>query len=163
MATDTTPFKSSRQQENPLPTGDSFFALLTYLPRQEIDEIEDAFKLAEEEHGDAKRRSGEPFICHPLTVASYLAEYFADSPTLIAALLHDVAEDAEVTVRDIEHRYGSEVSRIVDGVTKFDKVTGEAKLGKKLSKAELTTATHYKLFKTMENDLRVGLVKIFDR
>ncbi|MEM9773471.1 MAG: HD domain-containing protein [Chloroflexota bacterium] len=163
MATDTAPFDNSSSQDILLPTGESFFALLTYLPRQEIEEVEDAFKLAEEEHGDAKRKSGEPFICHPLTVASYLAEYYADSPTLIAALLHDVAEDAEVTVRDIEHRYGSEVSRIVDGVTKFDKVTGEAKLGKKLSKQELATATHYKLFKTMENDLRVGLVKIFDR
>lgn len=163
MATDSAPFNKSNSQDILLPTGESFFGLLTYLPRQEVEEIEDAFKLAEKEHGDAKRKSGEPFICHPLTVASYLAEYYADTPTLIAALLHDVAEDAEVTVRDIEHRYGSEVSRIVDGVTKFDKVTGEAKLGKKLSKQELTTATHYKLFKTMENDLRVGVVKVFDR
>ncbi len=149
--------------ENISENGEEFFALLTYIPRQDLEEIEDAFQLAKEEHAGLKRKSGEPFICHPLTVASYLAEYFADTPTLIAALLHDVAEDAEVTVQDIEHRYGSEVRRIVDGVTKFDKVTGEARLGRKLTKQELTTATHYKLFETMTADVRVGVVKIFDR
>lgn len=148
---------------DPTPDGESFFALLSYLPRQDIDEIQDAFELARDEHGDTRRKSGELFICHPLTIASYLAEYYADSPTLIAALLHDVAEDADVTVQDITHRYGSEVGRIVQGVTKFDKVTGRAKLGRELSKKELNTATHYKLFETMMSDVRVGIVKVFDR
>ena len=137
--------------------------MLTYLPRQDLEEIQEAFKLAEEEHAGLTRKSGEPFICHPLTVASYLADYYADTPTLIAALLHDVAEDADVSVQDIEHRFGSEVRRIVDGVTKFDKVTGRARLGRELTKQELTTATHYKLFETMTADVRVGVVKIFDR
>ena len=149
--------------DDPLPDGEEFFAMLSYLPRQDIDEIRDAFELAREEHGETRRRSGEYFICHPLTIASYLAEYYADAPTLIAALLHDVAEDAEVTVQDITHRYGSEVGRIVQGVTKFDKVTGKAKLGRELSKQELNTATHSKLFETMMSDVRVGIVKIFDR
>ncbi|MFT7585794.1 MAG: guanosine-3',5'-bis(diphosphate) 3'-pyrophosphohydrolase [Cellvibrionaceae bacterium] len=149
--------------EDSLPDGETLFSMLSYLPRQDIDEIRDAFELARKEHGDARRKSGEPFICHPLTIASYLAEYYADSPTLIAALLHDVAEDADVTIQDITHQYGSEVGRIVEGVTKFDKVTGQARLGRELSKQELNTATHYKLFETMMSDVRVGIVKIFDR
>ena len=142
---------------------DTFLSQLSYLPHTEAIDVKRAFDLARLEHGEERRKSGELFFTHPVTVASYLADYHADSPTLIAALLHDVAEDTTVSVKEIENRFGPEVAHIVNGVTKFDRVTAKARLGRELSKAELQRATLYKLFETMAADLRVGVVKIFDR
>ena len=75
-----------------------------YLNDVDKEQVRKAFKLARHEHGDARRRSGELFFTHPLTVAYYLAEYALDAPTLIAALLHDVAEDTKVTIEEIEEQ-----------------------------------------------------------
>ncbi len=146
------------------PDGQEFFAhLASYLPVEERQNVQRAFELARHEHGDERRLSGELFFTHPLTVATYLAEYYVDAPTLIAALLHDVAEDTSVSVREIEDQFGQEVGRIVDGLTKFDRVTAKAKLGRELSADEVKSATLYKLFEMMTTDVRVGVVKIFDR
>ncbi|MDJ0757214.1 MAG: HD domain-containing protein [Ardenticatenaceae bacterium] len=146
------------------PDGHTFFEhLATYLPLEERKNVKQAFDLARREHGDDRRKSGELFFTHPLTVASYLAEYFVDAPALIAALLHDVAEDTSVSIQEITEQFGLDVGRIVDGLTKFDRVTAKAKLGRELSATEVKSATIYKLFEMMSIDVRVGIVKIFDR
>lgn len=144
--------------------GEELFAqVATYLPLEDRQRVRDAFEMARREHGNERRKSGELFFTHPLTVAYYLAQYYADAPALIAALLHDVAEDTSVSIKELERQFGVEVGRIVDGLTKFDRVTAKAKLGRDLTPSELQEATHYKLFETMTGDMRVGIVKIFDR
>lgn len=145
------------------PEGHEFLVIITYLSVDDIARVKDAVAWAREAHGEEKRKSGELFFFHPLTVAYYLAEYEADAPTLIAALLHDVAEDTTISIEEIEARFGEEVAKLVDGLTKFDKLTAEAQLGRHLTAEELKNATHYKLFDTMINDYRIGIIKIFDR
>lgn len=146
------------------PNGEEFFAQISsYLSIEDRARVRQAFELARKEHGDVRRKSGELFFTHPLTVAYYLAEYYADAPALIAALLHDVAEDTSVSVGEIQAQFGEEVSLIVDGLTKFDRVTAKAKLGRELSPDEVKEATLYKLFDMMTEDVRVGIIKIFDR
>ena len=146
------------------PEGHQFFnQIATYLSLPDRQRVREAFELARREHGDERRLSGELFFTHPLTVAHYLAEYYGDAPTLIAALLHDVAEDTSVSVQEIERQFGEEVGRLVDGLTKFDRVTAKAKLGRELSPQEVKSATHFKLFEMMTGDVRIGIIKIFDR
>lgn len=146
------------------PDGEQFFAqVASYLNLEDRQRVREAFELARREHGNDRRKSGELFFTHPLTVAHYLAEYFAEAPVLIAALLHDVAEDTSVSVQEIEMLFGTDVGRIVGGLTKFDRVTAKAKLGRDLRPEELLEATHYRLLDTFKDDLRVGIVKIFDR
>ncbi|MCA9992866.1 MAG: bifunctional (p)ppGpp synthetase/guanosine-3',5'-bis(diphosphate) 3'-pyrophosphohydrolase, partial [Anaerolineales bacterium] len=85
------------------PDGQEFFALIaTYLTKADQAQVRDAFLLAREAHGQERRKSGELFFTHPLTIAYYLAEYSLDAPTLIAALLHDVVEDTRVSIAEIE-------------------------------------------------------------
>jgi GTP diphosphokinase / guanosine-3',5'-bis(diphosphate) 3'-diphosphatase len=146
------------------PSGDAFFAqIATYLSLEDRRWVRSAFEFAKREHGDDRRKSGELFFTHPLTVAFYLSEYYVDAPTLIAALLHDVAEDTRVSVAEIEAEFGREVAKIVDGLTKFDKVAGQAEWGRDLTADEMKNATLHKLFAMMVSDVRVGIVKIFDR
>ena len=146
------------------PSGKAFFEkVATYLPLKDRKNVELAFEMARREHGEDRRKSGELFFTHPLTVASYLADYYLDASALIAALLHDVAEDTSVSVEEITIQFGPDVGRIVDGLTKFDEVTAKAKLGRELSAEEVKTATIYKLLEMMTADMRVGIVKIFDR
>ena len=85
--------------------------------------IDRAFAVADKAHSGVKRRSGEPYITHPLSVASLLAELGLDSESIAAALLHDVVEDTDVTKGDIESQFGSEVANLVDGVTKLGQIT----------------------------------------
>lgn len=146
------------------PDGQVFFAqIATYLSLEDRKRVRDAFDLARREHGDVCRLSGELFFTHPLTVAYYLSEHYVDASALIAALLHDVAEDTSVSVAEIEAQFGLEVGKIVDGLTKFDRVTAQAELGRKLTADEVKDATLRKLFGMMANDVRVGIVKVFDR
>lgn len=146
------------------PDGQIFFAqIATYLTLEDRKRVHEAFEVARREHGEDCRMSGELFFTHPLTVAYYLAEYYVDAPTIIAALLHDVAEDTSVSVTEIEAQFGPEVAQIVDGLTKFDRVTAQAELGRKLTANEIKDATLRKLFGMMANDVRVGIVKVFDR
>lgn len=142
--------------------GAEFFSLIaTYLTAEDQDFVRRGFELAHREHGDVRRNSGEPYIIHPLTIAYFLAEYEFDAPTLVAALLHDVAEDTTITIADITEQFGEEVGRLVDGVTKFEAATDDS--DKTLSKKELTNETLRKLFEVMVDDVRVGIIKIFDR
>lgn len=145
------------------PDGAAFFELIdSYLGPEERSVVREAFELAREEHGSELRRSGEPFFTHPLTIAYYLAQYHMDAPTLVAALLHDVVEDTRVSVSEINERFGQEVARLVDGLTKFEAVADDAPV-QTLSREEVRDATLHKLFDVMTDDVRVGIIKIFDR
>ncbi|GAB4156992.1 MAG: bifunctional (p)ppGpp synthetase/guanosine-3',5'-bis(diphosphate) 3'-pyrophosphohydrolase [Candidatus Promineifilaceae bacterium] len=151
------------------PDGLPFFELTdTYLDAAGREMVRRAFQLAQREHGSARRKSGELFFTHPLTVAYYLAEYRLDAPALVAALLHDIAEDTRVSIAQIEAEFGREVSLLVDGVTKLKDVTvgvlqGEAARGKQLSSQQVQEASLHKLFGHTTADVRVVLIKIFDR
>lgn len=133
----------------------------TYLPPEGRELVTRAFDFARQHHGDERRMSGELFITHPLTIAYYLAEYQLDAPALAAALLHDVAEDTLVSMEEIRDLFGEEVAHLVDGLTKFKVVTTGA--AQQLGPEAVHDATLRKLFQTMTGDLRVGVIKLFDR
>ena len=92
-----------------------------YHPSDDISLIEKAYNIASEAHRDQFRRSGEPYIIHPLSVAIILAELQLDKESIVAGLLHDVVEDTTLTNEEIEKEFGSDVALIVDGVTKLEK------------------------------------------
>src|SRR5262245_51922202 len=93
-----------------------------YLTPADVEAIRRAFEFARDAHEGQIRESGDPYITHPLAVAETIAELQLDAGTIVAALLHDVAEDTAISIQDIETRFGSEVARLVDGVTKLSKV-----------------------------------------
>ena len=145
------------------PDGAIFFELInSYLSVEDRHYVREAFELARQEHGDERRKSGELFFTHPLTIAYYLARYQMDAAALVAALLHDVVEDTRVSVDEIKARFGNEVGHLVDGLTKFEAVADDA-AGNKLSQEEVSDATLHKLFGVMTEDVRVGIIKLFDR
>ena len=118
--------------------------------------IEQAFELARVAHAEQVRRSGEPYITHPLGVALILADLGLDDVTIAAALLHDAVEDTSVTVEQIETELGREVAAIVDGVTKLDRLQFD-------SKEAQQAATLRKMLVAMAKDIRVLLIKLADR
>ena len=118
--------------------------------------INEAFIFANEGHKNQKRKSGEPYITHPLQVAIYLSEINLDVETIIAALLHDLIEDTEITYEDIETKFGKEVADIVDGVTKLDKI-------KYNSTEEAKADAIRKMVIAMSKDIRVLILKLADR
>src|SRR6266508_3876944 len=123
-------------------------------PRADLAMLRRAYDVAELLHREQLRYSGEPFITHPLAVAGILAELGVDTTTLVAALLHDTVEDTAYTLEQARDDFGEEVARLVDGVTKLDKVRlGEA--------AEAETIR--KLILAMAQDLRVLVIKLADR
>ncbi|MFN2135190.1 MAG: RelA/SpoT family protein [Candidatus Promineifilaceae bacterium] len=145
-------------------TREQFFACVEeYLSHDDIGRVEEAYAFAERMHGDQLRKSGEPFFTHPLTVALYLASYRLDASALMAALLHDVAEDASVPLSEIADRFGSEVANLVGGVTKLKDVSAGVAKGRQLSKQEIQDLSTQKLFREMGNDVRVVIIKLFDR
>ena len=118
--------------------------------------IEHAFDLARDAHRDQVRRSGEPYIAHPLGVAMILADLGLDDVTIAAALLHDAVEDTSVTLEQIEEQLGGDVATIVDGVTKLDRLQFD-------SKEAQQAATLRKMLVAMAKDIRVLLIKLADR
>ena len=90
-----------------------------YHPSTDISMIEKAYRIAYEAHKDQYRKSGEPYIIHPLCVAIILADLELDKETIVAGLLHDVVEDTDVTLEDIEREYGPTIARIIDGLNKI--------------------------------------------
>ena len=117
--------------------------------------ITKAYEYAAEKHKDQKRKSGEPYIIHPLNVAYIVAELGLDEETICAALLHDVVEDTEATYEDISNEFGEKIAEIVEGVTKLSRV---------FETTEEKQAENYKkLFLAMEKDIRVILLKLADR
>ena len=137
-----------------------FKRIQSYLSVEHCDAVRAAFELARREHGDQRRKSGELFFIHPLTIAYYLAEYQLDYQALIAALLHDVAEDTNYTVANIELAFGQEVARLVDGVTKFKGAASSKNGQRPFSKED---ATLHKLLNATTTDVRAVIIKLFDR
>jgi GTP diphosphokinase / guanosine-3',5'-bis(diphosphate) 3'-diphosphatase len=144
--------------------GLEFFTLIeTYLGSHERCRVREAFDLARQEHGDQQRKSGEPFFIHPLTVAYYLAEFRLDAAALMAALLHDAAEDTRLSISEIEQRFGGEVARLVDGVTKLQAISAGVTRSGRPAAESMRDATLHKLFEVMLTDVRVVIIKLFDR
>lgn len=143
---------------------EQLFALITsYLNEADRLQVMKAFEFARREHGNQRRQSGELFFTHPVTVASYLAQFRLDADAVSAALLHDIAEDTRVSLEEIAAEFGRDVAQLVDGVTKLKEVTRGVAQGKKLSAEELQQATLQKLFGAMTGDVRTVIIKLFDR
>ena len=132
--------------------------LQTYHPAaKNSKKIRRAFETAKAAHAGQVRKSGEPFIIHPLEVAIILSELRLDKETLIAALLHDVVEDTLLTTEDIKNEFGEEVMFLVDGVTKLSKMSSS------VSKAEMKLESFRKLIMAAAADIRVIIIKLADR
>ena len=125
--------------------------------RKKVEIIEKAYKFAREAHKGVRRRSGEPYIMHPITVAQIVSQEIGlGSTSICAALLHDVVEDTEYTTEDIEAMFGKKIAQIVDGLTK---ISG----GIFGSQASAQAENFRKLLLTMSDDIRVILIKMADR
>ena len=132
-------------------------SVLKYLPSTDISMIEKACKVASEAHEGQKRKSGEPYIIHPLCVAIILADLELDKETIVAGLLHDAVEDTWMTYEEVEKEFGSEVALLVDGVTKLGQLSYSA------DKVEVQAENLRKMFLAMAKDIRVILIKLADR
>ncbi|MBR0085246.1 MAG: bifunctional (p)ppGpp synthetase/guanosine-3',5'-bis(diphosphate) 3'-pyrophosphohydrolase [Lachnospiraceae bacterium] len=128
-----------------------------YHPSDDLSLIEKAYEVAKKAHGGQLRKSGEPYIIHPLCVALILADLELDKETIIGGLLHDVVEDTEVTDPQIAEEFGDEVALIVDGVTKLGKMSYKA------DKIEMQAENLRKMFLAMAKDIRVIMIKLADR
>ena len=128
-----------------------------YHPSTDISMIEKAYKIAYEAHEGQKRKSGEPYIIHPLCVAIILADLELDKETIVAGLLHDVVEDTVMTTEEITKEFGAEVALLVDGVTKLGQLSYSA------DKVEVQAENLRKMFLAMAKDIRVILIKLADR
>ena len=128
-----------------------------YHPSDDITMIEKAYKIATEAHKDQKRKSGEPYIIHPLCVAIILADLEMDKETIEAGLLHDVVEDTVMSLEDLTKEFGSEVSFLVDGVTKLTQLNWDN------DKVEIQAENLRKMFLAMAKDIRVIIIKLADR
>ena len=128
-----------------------------YHPSTDLSDIEKAYKIAKQAHEGQLRKSGEPYIIHPLCVAIILAELELDKETIVAGLLHDVVEDTVMTSEDVTREFGAEVALLVDGVTKL------TQLNYQHDKIEVQAENLRKMFLAMAKDIRVILIKLADR
>lgn len=128
-----------------------------YHPSDDFSMIEKAYHVADEAHKDQKRKSGEPYIIHPLCVAIILAELEMDKETIAAGLLHDVIEDTPVTKEELSREFNPEVALLVDGVTKL------TQLNLSQDKIEIQAENLRKMFLAMAKDIRVIIIKLADR
>ncbi len=154
----TPKIKSPDEYDNPTELYEKLIATIKkYHPSDDITMIEKAYKIADEAHKEQKRRSGEPYIIHPLSVAIILAEYELDKETIVAGILHDVVEDTVMTLEQLTEMFGAEVALLVDGVTKLTKISYSA------DKIEIQAENLRKMFLAMGKDIRVILIKLADR
>jgi guanosine-3',5'-bis(diphosphate) 3'-pyrophosphohydrolase len=130
--------------------------LETYLPPDQIERVQEAYDLAFRAHDGQRRRSGEPYITHPVAVADLLADLHLDAETMIAAILHDVMEDTQIAKEEITSRFGQDVADLVDGVSKLDQIQFR-------SRAEAQAESFRKMLLAMVRDIRVIMVKLADR
>ena len=130
--------------------------LASYLPGKQIEQIAEAYKFGLAAHEGQTRKTGEPYITHPVAVAQELAEMHLDSEAIMAAILHDTVEDTAATLEEIEEQFGNEVALLVDGVSKLDQIQFH-------SRAEAQAESFRKMMLAMIEDIRVILVKLADR
>jgi GTP diphosphokinase / guanosine-3',5'-bis(diphosphate) 3'-diphosphatase len=131
-----------------------------YLPPDKVSLVQDAYNFSFEAHQGQLRLSGEPYIEHPLQVALTLSELQLDASSIIAALLHDVVENCSIPIIDIETRYGSEVAKLVDGVTRLGKISWA---GEDIARRESQAKNLRKMLVAMAEDIRVVFIKLADR
>ena len=131
-------------------------AKLDYLEPNEIQQVRAAYKVADAAHSGQFRKSGEPYITHPITVTAQCAEWKLDTPALMAALLHDTMEDCGINKSDLAEQFGAQVAELVDGLTKLDKMRFS-------SRQENQAESFRKMLLAMARDVRVILIKLADR
>jgi len=130
--------------------------LETYLSHEDVERVQAAYDFAYQAHEGQRRRSGEPYITHPVAVADLLADLRLDAQTMIAAILHDVMEDTPTLKEEITTRFGTEVAELVDGVSKLDQIQFK-------SRREAQAESFRKMLLAMVRDIRVIMVKLADR
>ncbi|SHJ34440.1 RelA/SpoT family protein [Hespellia stercorisuis] len=128
-----------------------------YHPSADISMLDKAYKIASEAHAEQKRKSGEPYIIHPLWVGIILADLEMDKETIVAGMLHDAVEDTTMTLDEITQEFGGEVALLVDGVTKLGQLSYSA------DKLEVQAENLRKMFLAMAKDIRVIIIKLADR
>ena len=127
-----------------------------YLKPADLSRLEEAYHFSDAAHHGQLRKSGEPYISHPVAVAEILSQWQLDAQTLVAALLHDVVEDTEVSTDDISNRFGKPVADLVDGVSKLDRIEFQ-------SQQDAQAENFRKMLLAMARDVRVMLIKLADR
>lgn len=136
---------------------EDFFATIeSYLNKEQVEFVRKAYDVAAEAHASQRRKSGEPYIIHPLGVATILSQLQLDELTLAAAFLHDVVEDTEISLDSLKESFGQKVADLVDGVTKLGKI-------EYISKEEQQIENYRKMFLAMAKDIRVVMIKLADR
>lgn len=136
--------------------GDLIEVAIEFHPGTDADVIRHAYEFAAKAHAGQTRRTGGPYVAHPIAVAQILANYGLDTATIAAAILHDVVEDTDITIEDLNREFGEEIGLLVDGVTKLDRI-------KFSSIEEQQAATIRKMAVAMAKDIRVLLIKLADR
>jgi len=131
--------------------------ITSYHPSDDLSMIEKAYTVARDQHKDQKRKSGEPYIIHPLCVAIILADLQMDKETIVAGLLHDVVEDTGMTLDEVSETFNPDVALLVDGVTKL------TQLNLNTDKVEMQAENLRKMFVSMAKDIRVIIIKLADR
>ncbi len=134
-----------------------------YHPSDDISMIEKAYSVASEAHKEQFRKSGEPYIVHPLNVAIILAGLELDKETIVAGILHDVVEDTPMTDEQLRHEFGDDVAQLVDGVTKLEKLPMPSVGDTSDAKLEMQAENLRKMFLAMAKDIRVIMIKLADR
>jgi guanosine-3',5'-bis(diphosphate) 3'-pyrophosphohydrolase len=132
-----------------------------YLSPDRLATIEEAYQFALKAHEGQVRRSGEPYLQHPLETAAILADLKLDASSIAAALLHDVSEDCDIPLADIDANFGPEIAKLVDGVTKLSQISGQA--SEKPTRDDLQAESLRKMLVAMAEDLRVVFIKLADR
>lgn len=150
--------KAPADYQNPDELFQELIARVTkYHPSTDVSLIHKAYKMAKEAHGDQERKSGEPYIIHPLWVSMILAELEMDKETIVAGILHDVVEDTDITEEEVAKEFGNEVALLVEGVTKL------GQLSYSTDKLEVQAENLRKMFLAMAKDIRVIIIKLADR
>ena len=131
-------------------------SLEAYMPAEQVEQVMRAYEFGATAHRGQTRMSGDPFISHPLAVAQILADMHMDSQAIAAAILHDVVEDTETPITELDQQFGNEIATLVDGVSKLDQMHFT-------SRAEAQAESFRKMMLAMIGDIRVILVKLADR